>query len=73
MPEQKISLEQVKHVAKLARLALSEQQIGRLAPQLESILEYVAKIEKIASQKEIGAALIGWNAICGISEIKRKC
>lgn len=47
MPEQKISLEQVKHVAKLARLALSEQQIGRLAPQLESILEYVAKIEQI--------------------------
>ena len=47
MPEQKISLEQVRHVAKLARLALSEQQIAKIAPQLESILEYVAKIERI--------------------------
>ena len=47
MPEQKISLEQVRHVAKLARLALSEQQISKIAPQLESILEYVAKIERI--------------------------
>lgn len=47
MPEQKISTEQVRHVAKLARLALSEQQIAKIAPQLESILEYVAKIERI--------------------------
>lgn len=47
MPEQKISLEQVRHVAKLARLALPEQQIEKFAPQLGSILEYVAKIEKI--------------------------
>lgn len=47
MPEQMISTEQVRHVAKLARLALSEQQIAKIAPQLESILEYVAKIERI--------------------------
>jgi aspartyl-tRNA(Asn)/glutamyl-tRNA(Gln) amidotransferase subunit C len=49
MPEnaadrQKISLDAVRHVATLSRLALSEQQLQRFTHQLESILEYVAKI-----------------------------
>jgi aspartyl-tRNA(Asn)/glutamyl-tRNA(Gln) amidotransferase subunit C len=44
MQEQKISLEQVRHVAKLSRLALTEPQTKKFAGQLESILEYVAKI-----------------------------
>jgi aspartyl-tRNA(Asn)/glutamyl-tRNA(Gln) amidotransferase subunit C len=44
MPEAKISLEQVRHVAKLSRLALSEEQVQKYAGQLESILAYVAKI-----------------------------
>lgn len=42
--DRKISLEQVRHVAKLSRLALSEEQAHRYTTQLESILEYVAKI-----------------------------
>ena len=44
---QKISLDQVRHVAKLARLALDEEELRKLAPQLESILEYVAKIAEV--------------------------
>jgi len=44
---QKISLEQAKHVAKLARLALTDEQAQRFTGQLESILEYVAKIEAV--------------------------
>jgi aspartyl-tRNA(Asn)/glutamyl-tRNA(Gln) amidotransferase subunit C len=47
MAQEKISLEQVRHVAKLARLALDEQQIQKHARQLESILEYVAKIQEV--------------------------
>ena len=47
MPQARITLEQVRHVAKLSRLALSEEQLGRLAPQLESILQYVAKIDQV--------------------------
>ena len=43
----KISLEQVRHVAKLARLSLTDEQSERFAGQLESILEYVAKIEQV--------------------------
>ena len=47
MPEQKIDLQTVKHVAKLARLALPEQKLQTLTEQLESILEYVAKIGQV--------------------------
>jgi aspartyl-tRNA(Asn)/glutamyl-tRNA(Gln) amidotransferase subunit C len=36
--------ENVRKVAKLARLALDEGQLRELTPQLESILDYVAQI-----------------------------
>ena len=44
---QKLTLEDARHVARLARLALDEQRLARLTPQLESILEYVAKIGEV--------------------------
>jgi aspartyl-tRNA(Asn)/glutamyl-tRNA(Gln) amidotransferase subunit C len=47
MPEPKISLDQVRHVAKLARLELTDDQIRKFTPQLESILQYVAKIAEV--------------------------
>jgi aspartyl-tRNA(Asn)/glutamyl-tRNA(Gln) amidotransferase subunit C len=47
MPDPKISLEQVRHVAKLARLELTDDQIRKFTPQLESILQYVAKIAEV--------------------------
>ena len=43
----KITLDEVRHVAKLARLALSEEELRRLTPQLESILGYIAKIGEL--------------------------
>ena len=39
-----ISPAQVRHVAKLARLALDERALQRIGGQLESILHFVAKI-----------------------------
>ena len=36
----------VRHVAKLARLALDDAKLGKLAAQLESILGYVDKIRE---------------------------
>jgi aspartyl-tRNA(Asn)/glutamyl-tRNA(Gln) amidotransferase subunit C len=39
-----ITPETVRHVARLARLALGDEQIARYAPQLESIRHYVEKI-----------------------------
>jgi aspartyl-tRNA(Asn)/glutamyl-tRNA(Gln) amidotransferase subunit C len=47
MPERKISLDQVKHVAKLARLALSDEEAERVTEQLEQIFEYVAKMDEL--------------------------
>ncbi|HEX4793223.1 MAG TPA: Asp-tRNA(Asn)/Glu-tRNA(Gln) amidotransferase subunit GatC [Humisphaera sp.] len=47
MAEQKITAEQVVHVAKLGRLELSDEQRRKFAAQLESILEYVAKISQV--------------------------
>ncbi len=47
MPEQKITADDVRQVAKLARLDLPEARLGRLTTQLESILEYVAKIGQV--------------------------
>lgn len=43
----KITLDDVRNVAKLARLDLDEQHLQTYAGQLESILEYVAKIEQV--------------------------
>ena len=54
MPESpdkpKLSVEDVRHVARLARLSLDEARLARFTPQLESILDYVAKI----SQADVG-------------------
>ena len=46
MADQQISLDDVRNVAKLARLALSESQMQSLTPQLGSILQYVAKVNE---------------------------
>ena len=51
MAEQKITIEQVKEVAKLARLELPADRLGKLTGQLESILEYVAKIGEVDVSK----------------------
>lgn len=47
MPDQQITLEQVRQVAQLARLEIPPQRLARLAQQMESILEYVAKISEV--------------------------
>ena len=43
----KISNEEVKKVAHLARLELNENEINQHAKQLEKILEYINQLEKI--------------------------
>jgi aspartyl-tRNA(Asn)/glutamyl-tRNA(Gln) amidotransferase subunit C len=44
---EKISLDDARKVAKLARLALSDQQLAHYAGQLQSILGYVEKIGEV--------------------------
>lgn len=47
MKEQKISSEDVIKVAKLARLRFSDEEIEAFKGQLNTILEYVAKLEEL--------------------------
>ena len=43
----KITKKDVEHVARLARLALSEEEKERYTAQLESILEYIDTLNKL--------------------------
>lgn len=47
MPQHTLSLDDVRHVAKLARLALDEPALERFSTQLTSILHYVDKIAAV--------------------------
>ena len=42
-----ISKEEVKHIAKLARLGLSDKEIEEFQKELSSILDYVEKLKKV--------------------------
>jgi aspartyl-tRNA(Asn)/glutamyl-tRNA(Gln) amidotransferase subunit C len=43
----KISRDEVRHVAKLARLDLTEAEVERMTGQLDAILSYVAKLDQV--------------------------
>ena len=47
MPESKITLEQVRHVALLARLELSPQDENRLRTDMDEMLAYVDKLNEL--------------------------
>jgi len=42
-----ISRDEVLHVAKLARLALDDEEVERIQPQLSAILEAVGKVSEL--------------------------
>ena len=43
----RLSVDEVRHVAMLARLALDDSELATMARQLERILDYVAQIGKL--------------------------
>jgi aspartyl-tRNA(Asn)/glutamyl-tRNA(Gln) amidotransferase subunit C len=47
MADQAITLDDVRHVAKLARLAMDETRLEKFSHQLGSILKYVEKINEV--------------------------
>lgn len=47
MANQKLTIDEVKHVAKLANLPLTEAEILKLQPQLESVIDLVSKLEAV--------------------------
>jgi aspartyl-tRNA(Asn)/glutamyl-tRNA(Gln) amidotransferase subunit C len=42
-----LTLEEVQHIAKLARLELSAEELARYREQLAAILEYVAQLQEL--------------------------
>jgi aspartyl-tRNA(Asn)/glutamyl-tRNA(Gln) amidotransferase subunit C len=47
MPEPKITLAEVEHVARLARLDLSPEEKERMRSQLDAILTYIDKLREL--------------------------
>ncbi len=46
-----LTKEEVKHIAKLARLGLSEKEIGKYQKELSLILDYVEKLKEVDISK----------------------
>ena len=42
-----VSSEQVRHIAKLARIAMSEEELARLVPELNNILGWVEQLGEV--------------------------
>ena len=42
-----LSIEQVEHIAELARLELSKEEKEKFAVQLSSIIDYIKKLDKV--------------------------
>ena len=45
-----VSTEQVRHIAKLARIAMSDEEIERLAPELNNILSWVEQLDEVNTE-----------------------
>ena len=44
---EKINEQQIRHVAKLARLKITDEQVKTFTPQLNAILTYIAQLEQL--------------------------
>jgi aspartyl-tRNA(Asn)/glutamyl-tRNA(Gln) amidotransferase subunit C len=45
-----VSTEQVRHIAKLARIAMSDEEIERLAPELNNILGWIEQLGEVDTE-----------------------
>jgi len=45
-----ITRDEVAHLARLSRLALSDEELDHLAPQLEAIIASVAQVQEVAAE-----------------------
>jgi aspartyl-tRNA(Asn)/glutamyl-tRNA(Gln) amidotransferase subunit C len=45
-----LSADEVRHVATLARLALTDDEVASLAPQLSQILAYAEQVSEVAAE-----------------------
>ena len=45
-----VSPEQVRHIAKLARIAMSDEELERLVPELNNILGWVEQLDEVNTE-----------------------
>ena len=55
----KLTLEQVNHVAELARLGLSEEEKARLTTELSKILDYIDQLDQLDTSNVEPTAQVG--------------
>jgi len=53
-----LSLEEVEHIAELAKLALSDEEKARYREQLSAILEYAARIQAVDTDDILPTATV---------------
>jgi aspartyl-tRNA(Asn)/glutamyl-tRNA(Gln) amidotransferase subunit C len=54
-----IGASEVRHVARLAELAVAEEDLPLLATQLEAIVEFVAQLANVAVPDGVGTVAVG--------------
>jgi len=42
-----VDIDKVRHIAKLARIAMSEEELGRLVPELNNILGWIEQLAEV--------------------------
>jgi len=63
----KISKEEIKHIAELARLKLTPEEEKKIGGQLESVLKYVEKLNEVETKNIKETAQVS-----GLSDVLRK-
>ncbi len=61
-----IAREEIKHIAELSRLELSEEEIKKFGVQLDSILKYVGQLDEVDTRKVEPTAQVS-----GLSDVWR--
>ncbi|MFH0851661.1 MAG: Asp-tRNA(Asn)/Glu-tRNA(Gln) amidotransferase subunit GatC [Candidatus Peregrinibacteria bacterium] len=62
-----LSPAQVRHIAKLARLQISDAEVEKFGRELSAILDYVAKLQKVSTKDVVPTA-----QITGLSNVFRE-
>lgn len=69
-----LSDDQVRHIAKLARLGLKEEEVSKFSRQLSDILAYIQKLDEVdTTQVESTAQVTGLKNVMRKDEVKRFC
>lgn len=69
-----LSKDDVKHIAKLARLKLSDDEIGKFSGQLSDILKYVEQLEEVDTDGvEETSQVTGLQNVTQSDDIEKKC